>query len=292
MRGYDNVHTFHSRKRTAVCTAEFVIVPASMITTMDGNPASSPQLTLHIQPGFQMPRRERCFSGTPFAIKVQRVLRYKGLPFDVHEVPWAERDDFLGSVGEAKKLPILEYDGKFIEDSTSIAHFVDARHPLPSLLPVTPLLRARCHFLEEWADEVMYWYGIFETRRIGPFAEQMRAYYPDLDSDRLTPVVAMAGKSVDRRLEIQGIGRYPVAKMQGDVCRGLDGLEAFVSGGKFVAGPNLSLADCALFGQFHRRLAGTNPWLESQVAKRPVLRNWLDRVDRTTGTPYESESGM
>ena len=32
-----------------------------------------PQITLHIQPSFQVPGKERCFSGTPFAITVERL---------------------------------------------------------------------------------------------------------------------------------------------------------------------------------------------------------------------------
>ena len=148
-----------------------------------------PNITLIIQPPFQVPGRALCFSGSPFAIKVQRVLQYKRLPFEVEEVGWLERAQRLPALAASRKLPVLRYDGEQIEDSTVIAHELEARHARPALIPADPLLAARCHFLEEWADEALYWYG----------------------------------------LDRQGVGRYPPAKVQADVHRGLDALLTFIS---------------------------------------------------------------
>ena len=69
----------------------------------------------------------------------------------------------------------------------------------------------------------------------------------------------------------------------GDFSRGLDGLTALIEADGFVAGEELSLADVAVFGQLHRRMAGTNPWLESEVSARPRLVDWVERVDALTG---------
>ncbi len=247
-----------------------------------GVPDAAPSIVLHIQPGFQMPGRPRCFSGTPFAIKVQRILQYKGLAFAAREVGWDERAGFLADRTGAGKLPVLEYDGQIVEDSTAIAHFLEERHPEPPLLPADVILRARCHFLEEWADEVLYWYGIYEQTRLGDVDAQVAAYFPDFDKSALEALAVNMRANVEENLRRQGVGRYPVEKVQADMRRSLGGLVAFIEADGFVAGPVLSLADCALFGQLHRRLAGTNPWLESEVAARPALRDWLARVDALT----------
>jgi glutathione S-transferase len=66
------------------------------------------------------------------------------------------------------------------------------------------------------------------------------------------------------------------------VRRGLDALGSFVEADGFVAGSALSLADIALFGQFHRRMAGTNPWMESEIGERPAIAEWLRRIDELT----------
>ena len=241
-----------------------------------------PQITLHIQPGFQVEARPRCFSGTPFAIKVQRVLQYKRLAFEVAEVGWLERAEVLPKLSASNKLPVLDYDGERIEDSSDIARFIEHRHPSPPLIPSDPMLRARCHFIEEWADDVLYWYGAYEQVRITEGNVVARAYYRELPEEARRAAEEAAAKGAGRAQVVQGIGRYPPEKVKADVARGLDQLAVLIEADGFVAGSQLSLADVAVFGQLHRRLAGTNPWLEGQVAARPPLANWLDRVDSLT----------
>jgi len=68
-----------------------------------------------------------------------------------------------------------------------------------------------------------------------------------------------------------------------DIARGLDQLTVLIEADGFVAGRQISLADIAVFGQLHRRLAGTNPWLEAEVAARSPLADWVARVDQLTG---------
>jgi glutathione S-transferase len=241
-----------------------------------------PPITLFIQPGFQVAGRPRCFSGTPFAIKVQRILQYKQLPFDVREVGWLERAELLPRISRSRKLPVLQYGTDLIEDSTAIAYWVEERHPDPPLIPDDPVTRAHVHFLEEWADEVLYWYAIYEVARFGDFELQTEAYYRDLPAPVRRAAMERMRTSVDESLERQGIGRYPREKVMADVRRGLDALVALIGTDGFAAGPTLTLADVAIFGQLKRRMAGTHPWLEQEVATRPLLRAWLERVDALT----------
>jgi glutathione S-transferase len=243
----------------------------------------TPPITLFIQPGFQVEGRPRCFSGTPFAIKVERLLRYKRLPFDVREVGWLERATLLPTISRSGKLPVLQYGEQLIEDSTVIAYWIEERHPEPALVPADPLRRARMHVLEEWADEVLYWYGIYEAARVGGFEVQTEAYFRDLPEPVHRAAAEHMRASVAENLDRQGIGRYPKDKVMADVRRGLDALGALVTAEEFVTGPTLTLADVALFGQLHRRMAGTHPWLEQEVAARPAVRTWLRRVDAVTG---------
>lgn len=241
-----------------------------------------PEITLIIQPPFQVPGRERCFSGSPFAIKVQRILQYKRLAFRVEELGWLERADRLPAIARSRKLPVLNYNGVRIEDSTVIAHALEARHPVPGLIPADELLAARCHFLEEWADEVLYWYGLYEQRRMTHPQTVTDAYFAGLPDEFKSSTVEQALERANDNLDRQGVGRYPPEKVQADVRRGLDALLSFVRSDGFVAGATLSLADIAIFAQLLRRSAGTNPWLESELSARPDLCAWMARVNRLT----------
>ena len=242
----------------------------------------APLINLYIQPSFQVPGYERCFSGSPFVIKVQRLLQVKRLAFTADPIGWLERAERMSEISATGKLPVLEYDGDRIEDSTTIAYFIEERHARPPLLPKDPVQRARCHFLEEWADEALHWYGVYEQWRVTEAGVVGAAYYADLPDDIRDAVAEGAARSADDLLMRHGIGRYPANKVKADVRRGLDALEVLIGADGYVSGPSLSLADIAIFGQLYRRMAGTNPWLESEVKKRESLSEWVDRVDRET----------
>lgn len=230
---------------------------------------------LYVQPGFQVPGRARCYSGTPFAIKVARLLRYKGVPFETIEVGWLERASRIQELGTSRKLPVLELEGRHIEDSTQIAYALERSVPTPPILPEDPLLRARCHFLEEWSDEVLYWYGIYDQ----DMEVALAAYFAALPENLRKEWVERFSEQIRTNLLRQGVGRYPRAKVVDDIERGLDHLVAYLNVEPFLAGPAPSLADFAVFGQIARRLAGTNPWFESAIELRPALRDWYQRVD-------------
>src|SRR5262245_13801112 len=97
------------------------------------------------------------WSISPFCGKVRRILEHKGLAYEVIDYNGfkARKASTLSSVG---KLPVLDYDGERIQDSSDIAAFLEAKHPDKPIFPTDPELRARAHFWEDWADESLYWF--------------------------------------------------------------------------------------------------------------------------------------
>lgn len=238
-----------------------------------------PKIVLHIQPAFQVPGFPACFSGTPFAIKVERILRYKRLEFAVEEVGWLERASTLPALSKSGKLPVLDYDGERIEDSTAMAYFLEERHPEPRLIPADPFQRAQMHMVEEWADEVLYFYGLYGAVKLGgalTIPHLLRKLPADLEGAVETAVRGYLEEILDR----QGVGRYPAEKLMADLTRSLDALEALIARQGFAAGSVLTLADLALWGQLRRYfLSGTHPRLEGEVRVRKALADWVDRVE-------------
>jgi glutathione S-transferase len=129
---------------------------------------------------------------------------------------------------------------------------------------------------------VLYWYGVYEQRRVTKSDVVDRAYFADLPAAVQEAAAERIAADVEENLSRQGIGRYPAGKVKADVRRGLDSLCVLIDAQGYLAGSTLSLADLAVFGQLHRRLAGSNPWLETEIAKRPSITAWLERVDRLT----------
>ena len=97
---------------------------------------------------------------SPFCMKVRAILDSKGAKYrrvrPQGQTLWSLRR--RGGVG---KVPAIELDGELIVDSTDIAYAIDARFPEPPLLPADARERAICHAIEEWADESLYFAGLY-----------------------------------------------------------------------------------------------------------------------------------
>ncbi len=250
-----------------------------------------PAVRLYTWPAFELPGRGRCFSATPFGIKVQRILQYKKVPFSVEEIGWLEAARRLPAISASGKLPVLEYDGEKIEDSTRIAYFLEERHPEPRLIPRDPTERARAHFMEEWADEVLYRYRQYGEVHFSDGALMAQAYFSSLPEKDRPRMLARRRAGLEAALHQQGFGRYPEPKFWAEFRRSLDALVALIEGDGFLAGFEVSLADVAVFAQIHRAVAGADPWYEAEVRERAALGRWLERIDALTSAAPAPAAG-
>jgi len=185
---------------------------------------------------------------SPFCMKVRAILDYKRLAY--------ERVNPLGPAvlrirreGKVGKVPALELDGALIVDSTDIAYALEARFPEPPILPSDPRVRALCHALEDWADESLYFLGL---------------YYRWYEAEGRKPIPQVFGRSpmgrlayrfylrrVLRQLNGQGTLRKPPEHVARDLARQLDAVEALLTPGPFLLGEGPWLCDFALWGQLN-----------------------------------------
>ena len=239
-------------------------------------------ITLHTWPGFQVPGRPRCFSATPFGIKVQRVLNVKRISFTVNKVAWHDAATAIPELSTSRKLPVLDYHGQRIEDSTQIAFFLEERHPQQRLIPTDPTYRAQAHFLEEWADEVLYRYRQYGEIKFGDPDLIRRTYYGDYSVDQGSTMVEQRQKGLGMVMNMQGFGRYPVDKFWAEFRRSLQSLNDLIQKNGYLAGSALSLADIAVFAQLLRSTSGGDPWYEGEVTNYKPLSDWIARIDSET----------
>jgi glutathione S-transferase len=181
---------------------------------------------------------------SPFCMKVRAILDHKGLAYErVHPL---ESRGLLRRRGTGK-VPAVEIDGVFVTDSTDIAYVLDERFPDRPLLPKDERGRALCHALEDWADESLYFLGL---------------YYRWHDKAGRAAIPAVFGKSLKGRLAYrfylarilrqlwgQGTSRKSPEHVRRDLDRDLDAIEALLKPGPFVFGDAPLLCDFALWGQ-------------------------------------------
>jgi glutathione S-transferase len=218
---------------------------------------------------------------SPFCLKVRAILDYKRVPYE--RVNALSKMIEMRRRGASGKVPALELDGRLIVDSTDIAYALEARFPSPTILPVHPRERALGHAIEEWADESLYFTGL---------------YYQWIDAEGRRLVPKAFGRSLlgraslllfDRRVRAQitgqGTGRKPEPQLRADLERHLEAADALLDA-PFVLGDAPTLADFALMGQvvylkrtpIGGRAIDTHPRILAYLERMKKLR--LDERER------------
>jgi glutathione S-transferase len=89
---------------------------------------------------------------------VRKTLAYlseKGLTAELKPIGLQAKDPEFRAASPFGKMPGFR-DGDFaISDSTAIITYLEAKHPLPLLIPVEPKARARTIWYEEFADTIL-----------------------------------------------------------------------------------------------------------------------------------------
>ena len=239
-------------------------------------PPGPPEIVLH-----QFARGEGQDSGSAFCTKAQRTLTFKGLAYRTHTVvsPFALKRLNPG-VG---KVPVLEYDGTLVPDSTAIARFLDGRHPDPPLWPTDARRRAEAHLLEDWADESLYWFVVYHRWQLDetfwPFAARTFGFVPAL----VRPLaVRAARRTALAQLRGQGIGRLTPDAVQGLLEGHLAALETLLEEREWLVGDAPTLADVAVFATVQGLHSPGLPRTRRLVDERPGLVAWARRVDERT----------
>jgi glutathione S-transferase len=202
----------------------------------------------------------------------------------VREIPVSRSFTDVSKVNRVGKLPCLEHDGHRIADSTDIAYYLEEKFPEPRLIPADPHERARCHVLEDWADESLYFYEMtlrftlpHNARR---FVPQLVAYDPPW-FQRLAGFVGP--RFMKRVTRTQGVGRKPQEALLRDVERHTEALAGWLGNEQWLIGDRLTLADIAVLSQL-QCIRGSDEGSKI-IGGHPSVGAWMERVERATARP-------
>jgi glutathione S-transferase len=221
------------------------------------------------------------FEISPFCDKIRRILHVKRQPYEIREIPVSRAFSEVRRVNRMGKLPCIEHDGHRIADSTDIAYYLEEKFPDPPLIPSDPLERARCHVLEDWADESLYFYEM--TLRF-TLPHNARRFVPPLvahDPPWFQRLARFIGPRTMKRItRTQGVGRKPLETLVRDVERQIEALSGLLGDRQWLVGGTLTLADIAVFAQLYCIRAADEGG--KIVDGHSSVAAWMDRVDRAT----------
>lgn len=213
---------------------------------------------------------------SPFCIKVRAVLERKGLSYE--RLPALRHLRELRSRGGTGKVPAVVIDGEMLVDSTDIVYALERLVPEPAVLPSTPAARARCHVLEDWCDEALYFLGLYHHWREPSGRRQAQRYF----AKSLVGRVAFwpFQMRIARQLDGQGIGRKSPEHVARDLARSLDAIEELLRESPFLLGDAPMLCDYALAAQLTyltrapatRRVLDERPATSAFLARLPEVR--------------------
>lgn len=95
-------------------------------------------------------------SMSPFVRKVAALANEKGLAFELKAMAIGDPDPAFRAVSPFAKMPAMDDDGFGLSDSSAICHYLEAKHPLPPLIPADPRLRGRTIWFDEFADTLLF----------------------------------------------------------------------------------------------------------------------------------------
>jgi len=220
------------------------------------------------------------WSASPYCLKVRAILEYKGLAYAREPVLGGSFAELLRR-GTVRKVPALDVDGRLVEDSTEIAHELERLAPEPSIVPTDPRQRALCHALEDWADEALYWPGLWFQWIDVEGAPLVVKTFHKFPMGRV--ILPFYKRRVRAQLVGQGTGRKSAERIGADLERSLDAVEALVSPGPFLLGDVPYLCDFAMLGQivYLTRPPRTAP----MITARPAISAWLERMKVLRAAP-------
>jgi glutathione S-transferase len=213
---------------------------------------------------------------SPFCGKVRRILEHKQLAFTVINYNGLRARKAAGLSGPGT-LPVIDYDGERIQDSTDIAAFLESRHPEPPIYPREAASRAQVHIWEDWADESLYW---FEVYLRFSYAEARARAVALLTEGRPGFERALLGTVLKSRyhkkLAVQGLGRLAPERVEAKFLAHVDALEALLETRRWLVTDGRTIADIAVQSQLAEIVRTSH--LAPELAKRTHVSEWLARA--------------
>lgn len=213
---------------------------------------------------------------SPFCNKVRRCLKYKGVDYSItnYNGLLALNAAKLSKVG---KLPVLDYDGERIQDSTAIAHFLDQKFPKKPLYPVDdPQALAAARMWEDWAGQSLYFYEIY-FRMLNPVSLERALDLMVEGRPRYErTILSMVFKHrYPRKLKQQGLGQFSYAEVEKQFFERLEDIEFTLEGRNYLAGIMPTIGDFSVAAQLDELIRTSD--LRDRVLSYPRLKAWLSR---------------
>lgn len=138
-----------------------------------------------------------------YGSKIRIILHHKGIEWTEIAPPDGYGSTAYKAIIPAGTVPAIDDDGLLLSDSEAIAEYLDETYPTPSMMPASPLARAKAREISRFHDT-----------RIEPV---LRSYFGQVAStSRNAEIITGNAKLLQTRLDDLAIIASPAPFMSGD----------------------------------------------------------------------------
>ncbi|MEO1659452.1 MAG: glutathione S-transferase N-terminal domain-containing protein [Pseudomonadota bacterium] len=222
--------------------------------------------------------------------KLEAYLRYKGLPYTLHGMPYDKAKMLKSKVG-AIQMPIVDReDGRWMSDTTPILFELEKEHPSAPILPDRPVIAFIARLIEDYGDEWL-WRSAMHYRWSFPYGRELIS---NILVDELTtpvPLPRFIVRRMIRRRQIKffttrdGVNARTKAHVEQGYVQALRAMSAGLETRPFLLGDQPSLADFGMMAPMFRHFSQDPEPEEIMRNQAPLVYEWVARMWRVQPDP-------
>lgn len=219
------------------------------------------------------------------AQKVRFVLAVKQLEWQSEELNLRQGDqqrpEYL-KINPKGLVPALEHDNDILVESNIIVDYLDEAFSEPSLMPETPLKRAKVRWWMKKLDDGLHLELAALSFGIAYRIQLLDACKDDMNlvEKHLNAIPDAYMRDVQRQVMTDGMGSPRFDRAVNEFAKLIEELDAELAEHKWIGSDSMSLADIA-FAPYATRLEHLH--LSAMWHHKPHFKGWYERLKRTEG---------
>jgi glutathione S-transferase len=221
-----------------------------------------------------------------FTGKARAYMRYKGLNWEERT---ATRDVYRNIIAPnigAPIIPVLQTAaGEYIQDTTDIIDFLEARHPQSPVYPDTPVQRLVALLLELYGDEWLiipamhFRWSVIDRQHDFIMSEFGKLSAPEASFDEQIAIGERISRPFSGMLPALGITADTIPGIEAAYFAFLDQLDRHFARFDFLLGSRPSIGDYGFMGPLYAHL-GRDPVPKTLMQERaPHVYAWVERMN-------------